>query len=104
MASAGEGLDPLDHLLNWQQTQRLMHTKGYRWLSQFALFEPFCKVLGPVMHWVSRPTNSAVTFLCMLAAPLVALLLLPLFLVLLPALFFFAVIAVLAVAMQTDSD
>jgi hypothetical protein len=54
------------------------------------MVDAFCTVLGPVVDWFSDASNSVAAMVCMILAPFIALLLLPLFLILIPAFLFFA--------------
>jgi hypothetical protein len=57
---------------------------------------------GPALDWLAHPTNSAIAIACVIAAPLIALLLLPLFLILLPAALILGFIGVAAASINSD--
>ena len=80
----------------------LREAKILRPFNHAPLFEPFCRTAGPALDWLAHPTNSALALAGMLAAPLIALLLLPLFLILLPALLIFGFIGVAVASLNSD--
>lgn len=74
------------------------------WLSQSPFYLPFKKVTAPFFSWMAEPTNAIGTVVVLALAPFVALLLLPLFLILVPVFLFFAVLGSMATTVKTDAD
>lgn len=64
--------------------------------SDSPLVDAFCTVLGPVADWLSDASNSVSAVVCMILAPFIALLLLPLFFILVPAFLILATAGVTA--------
>ena len=83
-------------------TRMLREAKVFQPIAHAPIFKAFCRVGGPALDWLAHPTNSAIAIACVIAAPLIALLLLPLFLILLPAAMILGFIGVAAASINND--
>jgi hypothetical protein len=67
------------------------------------LVDAFCTVLGPVADWLSDASNSVSAIVCTILAPFIALLLLPLAFILIPAFLIFATAGMTASSVRPSS-
>jgi len=74
------------------------------WIAESPFFEPFCVLLRPVVEWLRTPANVAVAILILVVSPFIALLLLPLFLILIPAGIAIGIVAVIANSVKMESE
>lgn len=70
--------------------RRLREAPMLRRYKNSPLVDAFCTALGPVADWLSDASNGVSAVVCMILAPFIALLLLPLFFILVPAFLIFA--------------
>jgi hypothetical protein len=84
-------------------TRRLLEARAFQPVSHAPIFKAFCRVGGPALDWLKHGTNTAIAIACVLAAPLIALMLLPLFLILLPVAFILGFIGIAAASINSDN-
>lgn len=84
-------------------TRRLLEARAFQPVAHAPIFKAFCRVAGPALDWLKHPTNTAIAIACTLAAPLIALMLLPLFLILLPVAFILGFIGIAAASINTNN-
>jgi len=88
----GSGLVP-EHIIDSMKASHgakmLKESPVGKYFSDSPMADAFFTVLGPVVDWFSNPSNSVAALVCMVLAPFIAWLILPLFIILIPALIFF---------------
>ncbi len=104
--------------------RQLLRLWQYRRMLRSPLIQPFRQALRPLVRWLFtnhlfvrdpdeqghrigvnlKPLSIATAVLCLLLAPLVVAMLLPLILVLLPVAMVFGMIGLASTAVQTDAD
>lgn len=84
-------------------TRRLLEARAFQPVAHAPIFKAFCRVGGPALDWLKHGTNTAIAIACVLAAPLIALMLLPLFLILLPAAFILGFIGIAAASINSNN-
>ena len=103
-ADSGAEPGPVTTINSAELARKRRHSVIESWLSQSPFYEPFRKVAAPCYHWLAQPTNSIVTVLLVILAPFIALLLLPLFLIMIPVFLFLAVLGSMATTVKTDAE
>lgn len=83
-------------------TRMLREARVFQPIAHAPIFRAFCRLAGPALDWLAHPTNTAIALACIIAAPLIALLLLPLFLILLPAAMILGTIGIAAASVKDE--